>query len=92
MDTMNSLLGASVIILAPLGIAVRLIRTHLFEKLDPDRKFHSVTFGGCSYFSPFTPDVPEKMLRINKYTQRTTAAIWIIFGTVVLLVVISKVV
>jgi hypothetical protein len=85
MDTLKMLFGASVIILAPLGVVVDIIRSRMFDKIDPEWKYHKVTLRGHSHFNPYIEDVPEIMKKIDKYTRILILAIFVIicfFGAI----------
>jgi hypothetical protein len=90
MGFFDTLLGVSVIILTIIGTIVKLIRTHMFDKVDPERNYHRVNLRGMSFFDQNAPEVPLEMVKINKISNIITFVIFTIFGLIALITVISK--
>jgi NADH:ubiquinone oxidoreductase subunit 3 (subunit A) len=85
MFSTRSLLVIALIVIVIFQIAIRLIRTHLFSKIDPDQKYHRVNWRGHSSFNPYNSDTPKEMFEINKITSRVT---YLLFGLLVVVFVL----
>lgn len=66
----RSILVLLLVILVSLAILANLYRTHLFDKIDPDLKYHRSNIRGYSHFYRLKKNVPEEMIKVNSYTTK----------------------